>query len=72
MPPPTGFDASQYASPAEVAAAWKVSAEAVRRLCRAGRIDGAIQIADRPGPGARLLWHIPRSHLTRYPLGGAS
>lgn len=70
MPPPSGFDPAQYVTPTEVAEAWKVSAEAVRRLCREGRIDGAVQFADRPGPRARLRWWIPRSHLTRYPLAG--
>jgi hypothetical protein len=66
MPPPIGFDRSKYVSPAEVAAAWGVSPEAVRRLCRLGKVPGAVLIAERPGPGATKRWHIPREQAEKY------
>jgi excisionase family DNA binding protein len=46
-----------FYSPEEVAEYYDVTAETIRRLCREGKIPGAIQVGKQ--------WRIPREYLQR-------
>jgi hypothetical protein len=71
MPPPPEYNEADYLSAPDTAKRWKVSATYVRALCRSGRVPGAIQVSSREGPGARLLWRIPRTIAETYEVPGS-
>ncbi len=48
----------RYFSPEEVGDFFGVSAETIRNLCRAGKIEGATQIGRQ--------WRIPRSYIEQH------
>lgn len=71
MPPPPNFRREDHLTPEEVAALWRVTPEAVRRLLRINRDDPTrgvpgVQIAERVGPHAPLRWYVRREIAEQY------
>lgn len=55
--------ANTYLTVPEMAADIGVSDDKVRQWCRAGRVDGAINVGD---PGRRERWKAPRDGWERF------